>query len=86
MDFKISIGDNAGALVSGVSKFVFDIKAITGPGAASGVVEGVEVLSAGLADLAACFKPSDAALAEIKAKPFSFGVALAVGVVGALGL
>lgn len=86
MDFKISIGDNAGAIVAGVSKFVSDIKSITGPGAQGGVSAGVQALSAGLQDLAACFAPSEAAKAEIKERPVAFGAALVVGVVGALGL
>lgn len=85
-DFKISIGDNAGAIVAGVSKFVGDVKAITGPGAASGVAESIQVISAGLADLAVCFAPSQAAKDEIKAKPIAFGAALIVGIVGALDL
>lgn len=86
MDFKVSIGDNAGAIVAGVSKFVSDVKAISGAGAAGGVVEGVQVLEAAIADVVPFIKPSDAALSEIKAKPFSFGVALIVGIVGALDL
>lgn len=84
--FSIELGDNASPIVAGISKFVADVKAISGPGAAGGVTEGVQVLEAAIQDVVPFLKPSDAALAEIKAAPVKFGLALAVGVVNALGL
>lgn len=86
MDFKVSIGDDAGAVVSGVAKFVSDVKSITGPGAQGGVGQGVQIVSAAIGDLSKIMVPNDAAKVQIKEKPVAFAVALVAGVVDALQL
>jgi hypothetical protein len=86
-EFKISIGDEAGLVVSDIAKLVVDAKADTGAGNPGGLLEVSKLVLDCVPDILSVVKDAnDAAKLEIKAKPVAFGAACLVAVVNSLGL